>query len=171
MYFDLYLWFPLSWCKFPLQAYMLKSVLFVTWFLWIQLAQFSFQFLCGETVYDSCKGACHIVRLFCQHQKGGKPYCIWRPWNQSGLIQNKRIQLATRNWVACFTPAVFQPHHQWFVLLSTLVSMLLYHELLMFFSQSTPFTFPGWCTAEPIRGQSPPPPPPPPPLWAHTKVY
>ena len=31
---------------------------------------------------------------------------------------------------------MFQPHHQWFVLLFTLVSMLLYHELLMFFLNS-----------------------------------
>ena len=112
-----------------------ESVFFVHHdFVWIQLAQFSFQFLCGETVYDSRNGACHIVRLFCQYRKS----C-------NTLLHMKALESEWSNprQEDSITPTVLQPHHQWFVLLSTLVSMLLYHGLLMFFPQSTPFTFPG----------------------------
>ena len=115
---------------------MLKSVFYVTWFLWIQLAQISFQFLCGKLfsrLIQECMSYSEVVLSTPKELQ----YLIL-PRNQSCLIQDKRIQLATRNWVACSTP---QPQHQWFILLSTLVSMLLYHRILMFFPQSTLFTF------------------------------
>ena len=165
---------------------MLKSVFYVTWFLWIQLAQISFQFLCRKLfsrLMQRCMSYSEVV--LSTPKEFAIPY-------QSHLIQDKRIQLATRNWVACSTP---QPQHQWFVLLSTLVSMLLYHGILMFFPQNTLFTFLVdvlqnhsedilllvLCPRRPppsppppllllLLSSSPPSPPPPRlPLWACTK--